>query len=150
MEFPFEKVVNNENETSEIGKLFSKQLEPGDVICLEGSLGTGKTFFIKSVCKEFEIENISSPTFAIVNQHEGYYPVNHFDLYRIKKAEELYDIGFEEYLSDSNSITFIEWADLFEDFIAVCSYKVYFISLGSTKRKIRIEKYGRIPADSGN
>jgi tRNA threonylcarbamoyladenosine biosynthesis protein TsaE len=142
VEFPFEKTVESELETSEIAKLFSEKIIPGEVVCLNGNLGTGKTFFIKSVCKEFNIADVSSPTFAIVNQHNGKYQVNHFDLYRIKKAEELYDIGFEEYLADSQSISFIEWADLFEDEIAKCSYKVYFEFLGSTKRKIRIEKYG--------
>ncbi len=142
MEFPFERMVESEQETAEIASHFSKSIRPGNIICLIGNLGTGKTFFIKSVCREFEINNISSPTFAIVNQHTGKFSVNHFDLYRIKKAEELYDIGFEEYLSDSNSITFIEWADLFEDVIAECSYKVYFKFFGQSNRKIRIEKYG--------
>jgi len=79
-------------------------------------LGAGKTFFVKSVLNYFEIGNVNSPTFAIVNQFEGKVKVNHFDFYRVNAINELHDIGFEDYLDDE-SITFIEWANLAQEIL---------------------------------
>lgn len=141
MEFPFEALVETEAETMEIAEKFADEISPGNSIFLIGNLGAGKTFFIKAVCSCLGIDDIKSPTFAIVHQHEGEIPVNHFDFYRIKKVEELYDIGFEEYLSDDISINFIEWADLFPEIVKKISFKIFINLIDSNKRKIKIEKY---------
>ncbi len=141
MEFPFEALVETEAETIEIANKFADDISPGNSILLIGNLGAGKTFFIKTVCSCLGIDDIKSPTFAIVHQHKGKLPVNHFDFYRIKKVEELYDIGFDEYLSDDSSINFIEWADLFPDAVQKISFKIFIDLVDSDKRKIKIEKY---------
>jgi tRNA threonylcarbamoyladenosine biosynthesis protein TsaE len=112
MNFPFRIISESEEDTKKIASEFSKILKGDEVIVLNGNLGAGKTFFIKNVCSELGIDNVVSPTFAIVNEHEGKFHVNHFDFYRIDSIKELYNIGFDDYLNDE-SITFIEWGNLF-------------------------------------
>lgn len=112
MKFPFSKVSESEEDTKNLASEFSKILKGDEVIVLNGNLGAGKTFFIKNVCSELGIDNVVSPTFAIVNEHQGKFHVNHFDFYRINNVKELYNIGFDDYLNNE-SITFIEWGNLF-------------------------------------
>lgn len=112
MKIPLSLKVFSEQETIRLADDFAGILAPGDVVALNGELGAGKTFFIKHLLKNFGIDYVSSPTFSIVNEYSGTYYINHFDFYRINRLEELYDIGFEEYLIRDNSITLIEWADM--------------------------------------
>ncbi len=116
MQLPLIKLVNSQEETISLAEEFADFLNAGSVVALNGELGTGKTFFVKSVLKKYEIENVNSPTFAIVNQFTGRVKVNHFDFYRINKLNELHDIGFDDYLDDE-SITFIEWANLAQEIL---------------------------------
>lgn len=142
MIFPFERTVNNENETIEVIKDFADILKHGDVICLVGDLGSGKTFFVKNICKLFGIEDVSSPGFAIVNSHFGEQKVYHFDFYRLRREEELFDIGFREYLADEEAIIFIEWSDMFPEVLTNDRFEIKLTYLDERSRKIRIEKYG--------
>jgi len=116
VQLPLIKLVNSQEETISLAEEFADFLNAGSVVALNGELGAGKTFFVKSVLKKYEIENVNSPTFAIVNQFTGRVKVNHFDFYRINKLNELHDIGFEDYLDDE-SITFIEWANLAQEIL---------------------------------
>ena len=102
-----------EEETKSLAVEFANSLNGGEVVVLNGNLGSGKTFFIKNVCAQLGVSNVVSPTFAIVNEHHGNFHINHFDFYRINTERELYDIGFDDYLNNNNSITFIEWGKLF-------------------------------------
>jgi tRNA threonylcarbamoyladenosine biosynthesis protein TsaE len=139
MDFPFSVVVQSEIETNSIAGDFSKYLNAGDVVLLNGELGAGKTFFVKSVCSNFGIQNVSSPSFAIVNEYNGTKKIYHFDFYRIKREQELFDIGFREYLSDE-AIVFIEWADLFPE---ILPHKYWIVNLefeSEVVRKINIKK----------
>ena len=113
MVFPFIYKVYSEQETEKLAAEFSSLLNPGDLIILNGNLGTGKTFFIKSLLKSFNISGVSSPTFALVNEYIGDMKFYHFDFYRIGIIKELYDIGFDEYMKDEEAIKFIEWGNLF-------------------------------------
>ncbi len=140
MEFPFTIVVSNEGETSQIAREFANSVKSGDTVALIGDLGTGKTFFVKRVANEFDYSEANSPTFAIVNIYSGRIILNHFDFYRIKKLEELYDLGFEEYLMNSSSITFIEWADMFPEILPRRRFEITIKTIGGTKREIKIEK----------
>ena len=103
--------------TLEFGRILGSVLKDGDVVCLTGDLGTGKTSLSKGICMELGVDEseVTSPTFAIMNVYDGtLMQIRHFDLYRINRAEELYDIGFDEYVG-GDGITLIEWAELFPD-----------------------------------
>lgn len=139
MKFPLKIIVADENETAELAKKFSEVLKQGDVISLIGDLGTGKTFFVKNVVHALGYSDASSPTFAIVNVYENKFRINHFDFYRINKIEELYDIGFEDYLNDEEAITFIEWADLFPQILPECRYGIKIKHIDDYKREFIIE-----------
>ena len=141
MIFPFYKNVDSEEETADVAKIFSGLLQPGDIVLLNGDLGAGKTYFVKSVCSHFGITSVSSPTFAIVNEYHNGRRITHFDFYRIKKIEELYDIGFEDYLMNRESITFIEWSDMFPDILPARNYTVEITGGMNNSRKISIIKY---------
>lgn len=140
MNFPFKQKVFNENETSRIAQDFASELINGDIVALTGNLGSGKTFFVKSVCNTLGIHNVSSPSFSIVNIYQGDKQVYHFDFYRIKKIEELYDIGFEEYLNDNNAVTFIEWAEMFQKLMPKRYYQVKIELISDSERIISINK----------
>ena len=113
MVFPSLHKVFSEEDTEKLALEFSSTLKPGQVIILNGNLGTGKTFFIKSVLKSFNISGVNSPTFAIVNEYADNMKYYHFDFYRIEIVKELYDIGFDEYMNDEEAVKFIEWGNLF-------------------------------------
>ncbi len=103
--------------TEAFGKLLGKYAEDGDVYCLSGDLGAGKTLLSRGISEALGIngDDVTSPTFAIMNIYEGgRLPVRHFDLYRLNRLEELEDIGFDEYVGE-DGVTLIEWAELFPD-----------------------------------
>ena len=118
-------VSNCENDTIKIAKEFAKELKAGDVVTLDGDLGAGKTFFTSSLCKEIGVKDIvQSPTFTIVNEYKsGKIPVFHFDVYRISSPDDMYDIGFDEYLY-SDGISIIEWADEVREFFTMPYYEI--------------------------
>ncbi|MFQ7119141.1 MAG: tRNA (adenosine(37)-N6)-threonylcarbamoyltransferase complex ATPase subunit type 1 TsaE [Intestinibacter sp.] len=92
--------LDNDKETREIGFKLGKLLKPGSIVCLIGDLGAGKTTMTQSLAEALEVEDyITSPTFTIVNEYEGKMPLYHFDVYRIGCSEEMYDIGFDEYIN---------------------------------------------------
>ena len=104
-------------EAADIARLILQSHTNARVFALHGELGAGKTTLIKGFCRALGVaDHTSSPSFAIVNEYRsaGGDPVYHFDLYRIKNANELRDIGFEEYL-DSGAYCFIEWPELAGD-----------------------------------
>lgn len=99
-----------ENETMELAAKLAKTLKSGDIVCLDGELGAGKTVFAKGICSALGVEDyVSSPTFTIVNEYEGTdNKIYHFDMYRLSDESELWDIGFDEYLS-YGGIYIVEW-----------------------------------------
>ncbi|MBK8945915.1 MAG: tRNA (adenosine(37)-N6)-threonylcarbamoyltransferase complex ATPase subunit type 1 TsaE [Ignavibacteriae bacterium] len=118
----------------------SNILKNGDVIFLEGNLGSGKTTLVKSICLNYGIENVVSPSFAIVNEYFGKVQIYHFDFYRIKKIEELYDIGFHDYLNNDEAIKFIEWAELFPEILPNNFLKIIINQNENEVRKIEVIK----------
>lgn len=109
--------LKDEKDTKDIGYKLGKLLDEKSVICLIGDLGAGKTTLTQSIAKGLEVdEYITSPTFTIVNEYEGRLPLYHFDVYRIGSSDEMYDIGFDEYI-DSDGVCIIEWANLIEDIL---------------------------------
>ena len=105
-------------DTYEIGKKIGQEAQPGQVICLYGDLGVGKTVFTKGLADGLGItEPIQSPTFTIVREYEeGRLPFYHFDVYRIGDIEEMEEIGYDDYFF-GNGVCMIEWAELIEELI---------------------------------
>ncbi len=106
------------SETVEIGEKVGELLKSGDVICLYGDLGVGKTALVQGISKALQIkENITSPTYTIINEYnDAYIPLFHLDVYRIGYYNEMYDIGFDEYLY-GDGIVVIEWANIIENLL---------------------------------
>lgn len=108
--------IKNESETRRFGLSLASQLMPGDIVCLTGDLGTGKTALTKAIAEGLGVtETIVSPTFNIVKEyHSGRLPLYHFDVYRLGSPEELFEIGAREYFF-GEGVCVIEWADLIAD-----------------------------------
>lgn len=113
-----EYVSNSPIETREIAEQIGKKAIDGQIYCLVGDLGVGKTEFTKGFAKGLKIkEHITSPTFTLINEYnDGRLSFYHFDVYRINDIEEMEEIGYEEYFY-GDGVTFIEWANLIKDII---------------------------------
>ena len=102
-------------ETEAFGEKMGRAAEAGQVYCLSGDLGVGKTVFTKGFAKGLDItEHVTSPTFTIINEYEGRLPLYHFDVYRVGDVDEMYEIGCEEYFY-GEGVCVVEWADLIEE-----------------------------------
>ncbi len=141
MLIPSEHTVSTENDTAELARNFADFISKGDVVVLNGELGTGKTFFVKKVLVNKKVSDVSSPTFAIVNEYEGEGKFYHLDFYRVEKINELYDIGIEDYLNDKDAVSFIEWGNLFADVLPSKRFEITFKLNPDFTRKIEIKKY---------
>lgn len=99
-------------DTEKIGILLGRSAKPGDVICLDGDLGAGKTALSQAIARGLDVPEscyVTSPSFAILHEYEGRIPMYHMDFYRLQDAEEVADLGFEEYFY-LNGLTVIEWS----------------------------------------
>lgn len=107
-----EFVTNSETETEALGARLAGRLEPGTVIAFTGDLGAGKTAFTRGLARGLGIpDRVTSPTFTIVNEYEGgRLPLFHFDMYRLGSSDELFDIGWEDYLA-RGGICAVEWSE---------------------------------------
>ena len=131
-------LTNSPEQTEEVGAALSKVLSPGTVIAYRGDLGAGKTAFTRGLARGLGVTDpVTSPTYTIVNEYlGGRMPLFHFDMYRLHSSDDLWDIGWEDYL-ERGGICAVEWsenvADAMEDAITVCIQK-----LGDDMRKITI------------
>ena len=136
-----EWITNCEKETEQLGERLGAALKPGSVLAYTGDLGAGKTAFTRGVARGLQVpERVTSPTFNIVNEYEGgRLPLFHFDMYRLGGADELFDIGWEDYLA-RNGVCAVEWSERAEDLLEDDAIRVH-ISRGETddERIIRVE-----------
>ena len=110
-----EYLSHSEAETEALGRDLAARLRPGDVVAYRGDLGAGKTAFTRGLARGLGCRGrVTSPTFTIVNEYEGPTPLFHFDLYRLGDVEELYDIGWEDYLA-RDGVCAVEWSESFPD-----------------------------------
>ena len=134
--------THSEDETITLGVEFAKRLAIKSVVALFGDLGTGKTRFIKGVCKGLGVqEHVASPTFTLLNEYTGRETnVFHFDFYRIKTISELDEIGFDEYLY-GDGVCLIEWADRVKALLPSNRFDV-FLKLGEDEntREITVQE----------
>ncbi len=133
-------ITNSKEETVSLGRQIAGKLNNHDVIFYIGGLGMGKTAFTQGLCDGLGIQaTVTSPTFAIVNQYDGKpLSVFHFDMYRIEDEDQLYNIGFYDYL-DYDGILAIEWSENIADFFDENNITITFEKLGETQRRITVE-----------
>lgn len=129
-------------ETYAFGNQLASLLRPGDVLCLIGTLGAGKTLLVQGITAGLGVaQQAISPTFTIMNLYDGKVPIYHFDLYRLDYSDQLLDIGFDEYVG-SHGIALIEWADKFPDQMPKDYLQIEIIPQDVTKRIIRLTAFG--------
>ena len=106
---------NSERDTEELGRRLGERVVPGTVIAYTGDLGAGKTAFTRGLAQGLGVPGqVTSPTFTIVNEYEGAIPLFHFDMYRLNGSEDLFDIGWEDYLS-RGGVCAVEWSEQVAD-----------------------------------
>ena len=137
--------ISNLDNIREAARQFIENIGDHRVFAFYGKMGAGKTTFIKAICEELGVEDvITSPTFAIVNEYTSHSSlltphssVFHFDFYRIKKLEEVYDMGFEDYFY-SGSLCFIEWPELIEEVLPEDAMKVTIEENADGTRSVKL------------
>ncbi len=135
-----EFISNSEHETEEIGARFAEGLSGGAVVAMYGDLGAGKTAFVRGMARGMGLDcRVSSPTFTIVNEYLGKRELIHFDMYRLSDAEELFDIGWEDYLK-RGAVCAVEWSENVQDAFFGDEIIVRIDKLGDVQRKITIEE----------
>lgn len=124
-------------ETLEIAEKYSKTVQPGDIICLKGNLGAGKTHFVKGFVRGFGISEtvVSSPTFTIINEYEGERPVYHFDCYRLEQPEDALEIGAEEYFY-GDGVCIVEWPERILGILPTDAKKITIKTISENEREI--------------
>ena len=134
-----EFISKSESETEAIGARLAAVLPDGSVVAMYGGLGAGKTAFVRGMARGMGLNcRVSSPTFTIVNEYLGERELIHFDMYRLSGADELFDIGWEDYLS-RGAVCAVEWSENVEDAFFGDEIRVTIEKLSDTDRKITIE-----------
>lgn len=123
----------------DLARKIGEQSASGDIICLKGELGAGKTHFVKGFVTALGIsqDSVSSPTFSIINEYHGDLPVYHFDFYRLENVQEALEIGTEEYFY-GDGVSIIEWPERIEALLPGSVKEIHIASINKTTRKITI------------
>lgn len=131
-------VSHSEAETEELGASFAKTLKDGAVVAMYGELGAGKTAFVRGMARGMGLScRVSSPTFTIVNEYIGERELIHFDMYRLSGSDELFDIGWEDYLA-RGAVCVVEWSENVEDAFFGDEAVVKIEKLSDTERAVSI------------
>ncbi|MBI3307366.1 MAG: tRNA (adenosine(37)-N6)-threonylcarbamoyltransferase complex ATPase subunit type 1 TsaE [Candidatus Omnitrophica bacterium] len=139
-----QKIVSSSvEETVSIAKKFAAGLKAGNVLALEGDLGSGKTTFVKGIASGLGLNDsdaVKSPTFVLMHIYPTRIPLYHFDLYRLEGNADLAAVGLEDFIYDPKAITCVEWAEKAGNFFPSSTYRIALKILGSDKRQIEIKK----------
>ena len=127
-------------ETRALGQLFGSLADAGLVVLLSGQMGTGKTCFAQGVGIGVGVASsspVTSPSYTLLNIHQGRFPLYHFDLYRLARVDDLADLGYDEY-AEGDGLTLVEWADRMSGVLS-SSVDVNIVSLGGERRKLHFQ-----------
>lgn len=125
-------------ETEEIASKFARTLKGTEIIAMFGGLGAGKTAFTRGLARGLGIDDgVSSPTFALVHEYDGKFPVYHFDMYRINSFDDLYTTGFFDYMG--NGIMVVEWSENIENALPDDCIRIHIEHISENEREIIIE-----------
>ena len=137
-----EFISHSQLETEEVGRKLAEKLPGGSVVAMYGDLGAGKTAFVRGMAKGMGLScRVSSPTFTIVNEYLGERELIHFDMYRLQSGDELFDIGWEDYVN-RGSVCAVEWSENVEDAFYGDEIVVRFEKTSETGRRITILEGG--------
>lgn len=130
-------VSRSEAETMAIAKKFAEEIQKGDVVCLQGNLGAGKTQFVRGFVQGFGLsgDEVSSPTFTLINEYKGSMPIYHFDCYRLEHYVEALEIGAEEYFY-GDGVCIVEWPERILEILPNEKKLIIFEQTGKKERKI--------------
>ena len=132
----------SEEETRLAGAELGRRCGPGSVIALHGGLGAGKTAFVRGLAEALGCRGrVTSPTFTVVNEYPGPVPLFHFDLYRLSGPDDLFEIGWEDYL-ERGGVCAVEWSEICEDVFPPETIRVRIEKAGDTRREITIDMPG--------
>ncbi len=140
----FKMTTRGPAETQGLGKTLAAHLGAGDILCLTGELGTGKTTFVKGLAQGLKIpaRRVNSPTFVVMNHYKGRIPLYHFDFYRLGSLGEIQAIGYEEFLY-GEGIAVIEWADNMGELIPPERIDIFFRHYGQDERHLEFKPHGQ-------
>ena len=134
----YEIITHSATETEEAGKSLAEKTIPGTVIAMRGDLGAGKTAFVRGFASALGVsERVTSPTFTIVNEYDGKIPIFHFDMYRLSGSDELFEIGWEDYIA-RNGVCIVEWSENTDDIFDSSTVIVSIEKLSDYDRKITV------------
>ena len=126
-------------ETEQLASEFAKELKRGDVVAFIGGMGAGKTAFVRGLAKGLGVSGeVSSPTYAIVNEYRGDPTLYHFDMYRVSSVEDLFTTGYFDYLDQGDSILAVEWSENITESLPEETIFVDMVPLSEQERKIQI------------
>jgi len=132
------KVTRSEEETRKIGRAIGKSLLPGDIICLIGELGSGKTTITQGIAQGLGVQGpVSSASFKLINEYKGRIPAYHFDLFRLDKLSEVEELGYREYFYNQG-VTIIEWAEKIRSLWPEQRIEIELKIISENNREIRI------------
>ncbi len=131
-------------ETIKFATHLAKSLRKGDILCLFGDLGTGKTTFVKGIAQGLKVKtsSVNSPTFVLLNIYEGKLPIYHFDLYRLEHIHEISRLGYEEFFYNEG-ISVVEWAEKLGELMPQEYLAVELTHQGENKRLITLKPHGK-------
>ena len=140
---PVRILSTSSEETKCLGETLARHLRGGDILCLRGDLGSGKTTLIKGIAQGLKIApaKVHSPTFVLMNAYEGKLPLYHFDLYRLEGVREISTIGYEEFLY-GDGVSVIEWADRLKELTPEEYLRVELKHQGENERCIKLSAVG--------
>ncbi|MDI6739070.1 MAG: tRNA (adenosine(37)-N6)-threonylcarbamoyltransferase complex ATPase subunit type 1 TsaE [Candidatus Edwardsbacteria bacterium] len=133
--------TSSPEETQAIGRRLSAFLAAGDVVCLWGDLGAGKTCLVQGICRGLEVrESVVSPSFTLINEYSGKYPVAHIDFYRLKGEVDLEQLGFDDLL-DGKRIVLIEWPERAAGALPADRVDIHLRWISDNQREIKLITY---------
>lgn len=134
------------SQTASLGKRIGERLEPGSVIALSGELGCGKTLFTRGLCAGLDVplRLVNSPTFVLVNEYTGKYPVFHLDVYRLNNGGDVMELGLGDYFArTAEGVMIIEWAEKIMDYLPAEKLLIEFQRLSARRRLLTITAEGQ-------
>ncbi len=136
----FDITTTSDLETQQLGVKFSKIISNGDIITLNGDLGSGKTTFIKGILKGLDYKNeVTSPTYTLINEYRAQYNIIHIDCYRENDINRWFNIGLVDYFNNNQNVIFIEWAENIKSILPDKTIDLFFQVVNSNERLIQYD-----------